>query len=384
MSISYVAKTLSGLESVLAEELNQLGAKKINIVTRAVEFEGDEKLMYKVNYWSRTALRILKPLFSFEFNDVAQFYQQLYQYNWDEIMHCEQTLAIDVAMAESVFTNSHFVAQKAKDAIADYFRKKYNKRPSVNTENPNIRINIYIYKKKCSVALDSSGESLHKRGYKIAGAEAPISEVLAAGMLYLSGWDKNSVLVDPMCGSGTICLEAALMAHQIPAGFWRKNYGFENWKTFNADLWKQVKNEFSQLPDKYKGNIYGSDISSSTLNIAKANLKNSRLDGAIHFSRCDFKDYVPPTDSGWVIFNPPYGERIKSEDLISFYQSFGDILKAKYTNYQAWIISSDTNALKFIGLKPSQKIKLFNGPLECRFFKFEIYSGSKKTKYQQQ
>lgn len=384
MNIRYVAKTLSGLETILSEELKALGATDIKILTRAVEFSGDEKLMYKANYWCRTALRILKPILSFEFGEVAQYYNQLYQYNWDAVMNCEQTLAIDVAMADSIFTNSHFVAQKSKDAIADYFRKKYNKRPSVNTENPDIRINIYIYKNTCSVALDSSGESLHKRGYKVAGAEAPISEVLAAGLILLSQWDTNAVLIDPMCGSGTICFEAALIAHQIPAGYWRKNYGFENWKDFNPETWAQVKNEFVQLPEVYKGNIFGSDISSSTLNIAKANLRNSGLKGAISFSRSAFNDYTPPAEGGWVIFNPPYGERIQSEDLLAFYQSFGDILKAKYINFQAWIISSDANALKFIGLKPSKKLKLYNGPLECRFLKFEIYSGSKKTKYQQQ
>lgn len=384
MSICYVAKTLSGLEPILAEELNALGAENIKTVTRAVEFEGDEELMYKANYWCRTALRILKPILSFEFKDVAHFYQQLYLYNWDDIMDCEQTIAIDVAMADSIFSNSHFVAQKSKDAIADYFRRKFNKRPSVNIENPDIRINIRIYRNSCSVALDSSGESLHKRGYKVSGAEAPISEVLAAGLILLSKWDGNAILIDPMCGSGTICFEAALIAHNIPAGFWRKSYGFESWKNHNRQLWLQVKDECKELPEKFKENIYGSDISSSTLNIAKANLKNRGLNGAISFSRSAFQDYMPPAESGWVIFNPPYGERIQSEDLLAFYQSFGDILKAKYTNFQAWIISSDANALKFIGLKPSQKIKLFNGPLECRFLKFEIYSGSKKTKYQQQ
>lgn len=376
---SMVAKTMTGLEEILANELNNIGATDIELSNRAVTFTGDKELMYKANYWSRTALHILKPIAGFYIRREEDLYKKIYDIQWEDYMNATGTLAVDAVVNASVMTHSHYVSLKTKDAIVDRFRDYTERRPNVDIENPDIRVNIHLFKNYCSVSLDSSGYSLHKRGYRIKTGVAPISEVLAAGIILLSGWDKQSNFIDPMCGSGTIVCEAAMIANNIPPGYYRKTFGFEKWKDFDLNLWEKIKMDAINEQIEFEYDIIGSDISSEAIEIARENAKSAKLHKDIVFEVKSFEEQIPPEDGGILIMNPPYGERIVPEDIIKLYQEVGNALKKNYNGYNAWIISSDFNALKFIGLKPTRKITLFNGPLECKLAKFEIYQGSKKT-----
>lgn len=374
-----VAKTMTGLEEILANELNNIGATDIELSNRAVTFTGNKELMYKANYWSRTALHILKPIAGFYIRREEDLYKKIYDIQWEDYMNATGTLAVDAVVNASVMTHSHYVSLKTKDAIVDRFRDYTERRPNVDIENPDIRVNIHLFKNYCSVSLDSSGYSLHKRGYRIKTGVAPISEVLAAGIILLSGWDKQSNFIDPMCGSGTIVCEAAMIANNIPPGYYRKTFGFEKWKDFDLNLWEKIKMDAINEQTEFEYDIIGSDISSEAIEIARENAKSARLHKDIVFEVKSFEEQIPPEDGGILIMNPPYGERIVPEDIVKLYQEVGNALKKNYNGYNAWIISSDFNALKFIGLKPTRKITLFNGSLECKLAKFEIYQGSKKT-----
>ncbi len=376
-----IAKTIAGLEEVLAAELTALGAEDIEILKRAVSFSGNLELMYNANLWCRTALRILKPIMVFKVNNNDDLYNNVNGYEWEKLFNTEQTFSIDSVVGGEVFTHSQFVAQKTKDAIVDRFRKLYNKRPSVDIQAPDMRINIHIYKDDCTISLDSSGESLHKRGYRLTASEAPMSEVLAAGLVLLSGWDKKSNFVDPMCGSGTIACEAAMIALNIAPARYRKNWGFEHWRDFDIKLWKKIKSECDNQMVKYEGTILASDISERAVQIAKGNIRSAGLSDTIKLTHHAFADLVPPPSPGVLVCNPPYGERIKEDDMLSLYKGIGDAFKKNYSGYDAWVISSDLQLIKFVGLRPTRKIPIFNGQLECRFMKFSIYDGSKKAKY---
>jgi len=373
-----IAKTIFGLENVLAEELKNLGATDIQVLNRAVAFRGDKGFMYKANYCCRTSLRILKPIENFYLNTTEDLYDKVISINWEEYLDKEGFFVVDSVINESIFSNSQYVSQKVKDAIADQFRKKYGIRPSVDLENPDVRVNVHIYKENCTVSLDSSGESLHKRGYRKAVNIAPISEVLAAGMILLSGWNKKSDFFDPMCGSGTLLIEAAMIANNIPAGYYRNSFGFEKWKDFDAALWDTIRNSVLNRITEFSGRLIGADISEQALKIAHENIHYAKLHKDIELQQSDFTEKEPVLSSGVMIMNPPYGERIEKENIIGFYKKIGDTLKNKYVGWEAWMISSDIEALKFIGLKPAKKITLFNGPLACKFVKFEIYDGSRK------
>jgi putative N6-adenine-specific DNA methylase len=282
----------------------------------------------------------------------------------------------------TVFTNSQFVAQKTKDAIVDRFREKTGKRPSVDLDNPVLRINVHLFKNTCTVSLDSSGQSLHKRGYRKQTGIAPLNEVLAAGLVKLSGWDMKKPLLDPMCGSGTILIEAAMLASGIPSGYFRNEYGFMKWKDFDVALWEHVKSQAQENikhPEDLR--IVGFDKSVMTLKKAVENVGFAGLDHLIYLKRVAFEDSVPPSAEGVIIMNPPYDERIQLEDSVAFYKMIGNVLKRKYNRYKAWVISSDLEAIKFIGLKPSKKFKVFNGPLECRFVGFDLYEGKKSITF---
>ncbi|MFA6924457.1 MAG: THUMP domain-containing protein [Bacteroidales bacterium] len=373
-----VATTLAGLENILADELKSLNAGEVEILTRAVSFTGNKELMYKANLWCRTALKILKPVKYFSIINESDFYNEIYKINWEEYLNVNNTLQIDCVTNNSIITHSKYAAQKAKDAVVDRFRHKFNKRPSVDLENSTLRINIHLSNNNCTVSLDSSGDVLYKRGYKIASFEAPINEVLAAGMILLSGWDKKCNFIDPMCGSGTILIETALIANNIPPGYYRRRFGFEKWKDFDKELWDEIKKNSLLEQTEFENKILGSDISERSISIAEKNIKYAKLHKDIELNISSFEDFVPPEEKGIIITNPPYDERMKKEDINGFYKSLGDTLKKKYDGYDAWLISSNFEALKSIGLKTSRKIALFNGPLECRFVKFEIYKGSKK------
>ncbi len=381
-SIKMLAKSPAGLEEILAGELQELGAKNIELLNRAVAFEGDKKLLYAANYRCRTALRILVPISHFSIETEQDLYTEIKSIRWEDYLGNGNTIAINSTVTSSVFTHSHYVSLRAKDAIVDRFREKTSERPSVDIDNPDFRINVHIYKDEVSVSFDSSGASLHKRGYHVSNAEAPLNEVLAAGMILLSGWDAQSNFIDPMCGSGTLLIEAAMIAMNIPAGESREEYGFMRWKDFDDELWEEVQNDALEQQRTFEHKIIGSDISEHNLRSAHANLKQAELTKNVTLKISPFQEMTPPEGGGVMITNPPYGERIKVEDIVSLYQDLGDVLKQKYKGYKAWVISSDLMALKKIGLKPMKKYILFNGQLECRYAGFDLYAGSKRARYQ--
>ncbi len=373
------AKTMAGLEQVLADELKVLGAENIEILQRAVGFRGNKALMYKANLWCRTALRILMPIADFEVKNEDELYANIYDIKWEDYIDADDTLAVDSVINGSVFTNSLYISQKTKDAIVDRFSAQFHKRPSVNLDNPDLKINIHINHTQCIVSLDSSVVSLHKRGYRQETGLAPINEVLAAGLILLSGWKRDCNFLDTMCGSGTFLIEAAMISNNIPPGYYRKEFGFQKWKDFDSGLWKDLIKSSLDEQKEFDFRIIGSDISNVVLDTARENITFSKFHKDIELFNKPFEEFDPPAEKGILIINPPYGERMHQEDIISFYKSIGDTLKRKYAGYEAYIISSNMDALKFIGLKPSKKFTVFNGPLECRFCKFELYEGSKKA-----
>jgi len=378
-SFSLVATTLFGLEEILAGELKALGAENITVYKRAVGFNGNKRLIYAANLWCRTALRILMPIREFDVNNEQDLYNKISLINWQEYLDVKGTLAIDAVVNNSDLTHSKFVAQKTKDAIADQFRNKFGERPSVDLDNPSLRINIHIDKNHCTVALDSSGIPLFKRGYRQATGDAPINEVLAAGLILLSGWQKDCDFIDPMCGSGTMLIEAAMIANNIAPGNYRKIYGFMKWKDYDSALWNEILKDSYLQQTEFDYEICGSDISSRAIEIAKENIKAAGFHKDITLQVCAFDQSHPASEKGIIISNPPYGERLQQDDIIAFYKTIGDTLKKNYTGHSAWVISSDIEALKFIGLHPSRKIKIFNGQLECKFVRFDVYEGSKKN-----
>jgi len=377
-----IAKTLFGFEEILAKELQQLGAQDVEMGTRMVSFAGDKGFMYKANLALRTALKILKPIYYFRATNETSLYKGIQGIDWSQYMNSNQTFVIDTTVHSENFKHTQFVAQKCKDAIVDQFKDKYGQRPSVDKDYPDLRINIHIDRDQCSVSLDSSGASLHQRGYKTATNIAPINEVLAAGMLLLSGWDGSSDFLDPMCGSGTILAEAAMIACNIPANINRKEFAFEKWSDWDNDLFDQIVNSLMKKTKEFHYTITGYDKAPSAVMKAKDNIRNANLEDYIKISERNFfeteKENKGPLH---MVFNPPYGERLDIH-LERFYREIGDTLKQSYPNTNAWFITANLDALKFVGLKPSRKIKLFNGKLETRFAKYEMYEGSKRTKFQ--
>lgn len=375
-----IAKTMAGLEDVLAEELIGLGANNLEIGKRMVSFEGDLALMYKANIQCRTALRILRPVYEFKAKTTDDIYKKVKAMNWFEHLTEDSTFAIHAITFSDYFTHSKFVAYRVKDAIADYFMQRTEKRPSVNVENPDLLINFHIAHDKCTLSFDSSGESLHKRGYRVAQTEAPLNEVLAAGMILKTGWRGGSDFIDPMCGSGTLLIEAAMIAMNVPPGIYRQNFAFEKWKNFNADLFETIYNDDSGERE-FKHKIYGSDISSEAIAIAAKNVKNAGLDKSIDLKVMPFESYTEaPSENAILVTNPPYGERIKPEDLFGLYENIGERLKHVFMGYSAWILSYKKECFDKIGLKPSKKIQLVNGSLQCEFRKYDIFAGKKYPK----
>lgn len=378
-----LAKTFFGFEEILAKELQLLGAQNVEIGTRAVSFKGDKGFMYKANLSLRTALKILKPIYQFRaFNDQS-LYKGIQGIDWSKYLNENQTFVIDTTIHSDNFKHSQFVSQKAKDAIVDQFREKTGIRPSIDKDFPDLKIHIHIDRDQCTVSLDSSGESLHQRGYRTATNIAPINEVLAAGMLLLSGWDGSSDFMDPMCGSGTILAEAAMIAFNIPANINRKEFAFEKWNDWDNDLFDQIIDALLKRTKEFRYTITGYDKAPSAVNKAKDNILNANLEDYVTIAQANFFD-TKKENAGplHMVFNPPYGERLDI-DLERFYRELGDTLKNNYPNTNAWFITANLDALKFVGLRPSRKIKLFNGSLEARLVKYEMYEGSKKAKFNQ-
>ena len=377
-----IAKTFFGFEEILAKELQLLGASQVKTGVRMVSFVGDQGFMYKANLALRTALKILKPIQQFAVYNEANLYRGIQSIDWSEYLTEHQTFVIDATVNSDSFNHSQFVALKAKDAIVDQFRNAVGKRPSIDKDHPDLRINVHIQKDMCSVSLDSSGNSLHQRGYKTATNIAPINEVLAAGMLLMSGWDGRTDFIDPMCGSGTILAEAAMIACNIPANINRKEFAFEKGKEWDADLFEKIEESLMKRIREFHYTIKGYDKAPSAVMKAQDNIKNANLDDYVVIEQANFFETEKETEGPLhMVFNPPYGERLDIE-LERFYREIGDTLKQGYPGTEAWLITANLEALKFVGLRPSRRIKLFNGKLETRFVKYEMYEGSKKAKYQ--
>lgn len=376
----FVAKTINGFEEILADELRQIGAKNLNVQKRAVGFDGDKELLYSANLNLRTALRVLKPIHYFSASNEDRLYQEIKKIDWSKYFDVDDTFAIDATVNSKYFTHSKYAALKTKDAIVDQFRDKHGKRPSVDLDTPTVKFNLHINDDECTVLLDSSGDSLHKRGYRLDQAEAPLNEVLAAGLILLSGWDKTSDFVDPMCGSGTLPIEAGLIAGNIAPGMTRKNFGFMTWKDFDENLWSRVISKAERNEIDVAAKIFGSDLNNKNLEFAIANAKRAGLSEFISFKHCAIENLKPFEDGGVSIINPPYGERLELKNPDEFYKMVGDSLKQNFADFDVWIISSNKEAMKRIGLRTSKKLTLYNGSLESKFHKYEMYRGSKKDR----
>ncbi|MDT0643310.1 THUMP domain-containing protein [Zunongwangia sp. F363] len=373
-----IAKTMFGFEPILAKELMALGAMDVKEGTRNVSFVGDNGFMYKANLCLRTAIKILKPYKSFKIYSEEDLYKSIYALPWEDFMDVNDTLAVDATVHSDTFTHSKYISLKTKDAIVDRFRDKFGKRPDVDLDFPTLRLNIHIEKNTCNVSFDSSGQSLHKRGYKTATNIAPINEVLAAGMLLHSGWNGQSDFLDPMCGSGTILIEAAMIACNIPPNLNRKEFAFERWKDWDPDLFEKIEASVMKKIRDFHFTLKGYDTSPSAVHKAIDNVKNANLSEFIKIERQDFFESEKENERHLhMVFNPPYGERLEI-DMPKFYKRIGDTLKQSYPGTQAWFITSNLEAVKNVGLRPSRKIKMYNGALESRLLKYEIYEGSKK------
>jgi putative N6-adenine-specific DNA methylase len=369
------AKTHQGLEEVLSEELKMLGAENITKLTRAVSFRGDQSLLYKANLYLRTALRILVPIYKFKAANETWLYRGVQKVDWSKYLTEHDTLALDSSVNSPIFKNSQYVFLKAKDAIVDQFRNKTGIRPNVNLDDPTVRINVYIQNDEVTLSLDSSGSSLHKRCYRKEVNEAPLNEALAAGLILISGWDKKSNFIDPMCGSGTLLIEAAMLAYNIPPNINRKKFGLMNWKNFDQTLWNNILNEAKNNITKFNFSITGSDISPEAVRMARNNINSAGLRDQIMVDRKDFIKRAPEEGKATIIMNPPFGERIQLDDINTLYKSIGDTLKQKFPGSEAWILSSNLEALKHVGLRPSKKIIFHAGPLELRFNNYSLYAG---------
>lgn len=372
------ATTMAGLEEILAGELRGLGAENVKAGNRMVAFEGDQEVLYKANYRCRTAIRILLPIKTFSIKTQENLYSKAKAVPWEQYLQSNATFAINEAVSNSVFTHSQFAVFRLKDAIADRFREKTGKRPSVDIRNPSLVINLHMSNNQVTLSLDSSGHSLHKRNYRSATGPAPLNEVLAAGLIMLTGWKGETDFYDPMCGSGTLLIEAAMIAWNIPPGYYREGFGFQQWSNFNKELWDKVKMDASAQAGAYSPEISGFDASNTMVRIARQNLRNARMHKDISVHKKDFFKLKPAADQGILIMNPPYDTRMKEEDIVSFYRSIGDALKNNFAGFTAWIFSGNLDALKNLGLKPSRRIVLFNGPIESRLARYDLYKGSKR------
>lgn len=376
------ATTFHGLEDVLVNELMKLGARDIVPFKRGVSFTGDKGFMYKANLCLRSALKVLVPIYSFTANNEHELYDKMKEYEWEELLNTDDTLAINATVNSDEFNHSLYVSQKTKDAICDRFVDKFNVRPNVDLDRPTLRIYVHIFRNQVNVSLDSSGDSLFKRGYRVDIDTAPMKEVLAAGMILLSNWQPHLPLIDGMCGSGTLGIEAALFANNIPPGVFREEFGFMKWHDYDKELWDTIyESTINRIKDDMP-NIISSDIDIVPLEMAKRNGAVAKVDDVIQYKHISFFDLMPDKPHGTILLNPPYDERLKMEDTNAFYKQIGDKLKKDFGGWTCWIISSNMEAIKSIGLHPSKKMTLFNASLECKLLKYEMYGGSKKASKQ--
>ena len=373
-----IAKTFMGLENVLAQELTQLGANNVRIGRRMVSFTGDKEMMYRANFQLHTAIRILKPIAHFKAKSAEDMYDEVKKIDWSKYILDGKTFSVDSVVYSDEFRNSRFVTYKVKDAIVDQFREKTGTRPNISVSNPDIRLNIHIAEDQATLSLDSSGESLHRRGYRQESVEAPLNEVLAAGMILMTGWKGDTDFIDPMCGSGTLPIEAALIARHISPGAFRKEFAFEKWPDFDKDLFDEIYNDDSQERE-FTHHIYGYDIDMKCVNTANLNIRAAGLSKDITIQQADFKNFEKPAEKSLLIMNPPYGERISTPNLMATYKMIGERLKHQFAGNEAWVLSYREECFEQIGLKPSIKIPVYNGSLECEFRKYTIFDGKMKN-----
>ena len=369
-----VAKTFLGLEGVLADELRALGAEDVTEGNRVVYFKGDKEILYRANFACRTAVRVLKPFLTLRSNGADDLYEQLKNFDWEQLMTVKTTFAIDATVYSEDFNNSRFVTYRVKDAIADFFNEKYGKRPNIRLTNPDIRFDVHISGREVTLSLDSSGDPLFKRGWRVAQTDAPINEVLAAGIILLSGWDGKTDLIDPMCGSGTFLIEAALIAANIAPGVYRDHFAFQQWPDYDPDLFDEIYNDDSGERE-FTHKIYGSDIEGKAIAIARANVKNAGLNKYIELERRDFNDITEVPEGGTLISNPPYGERLNIEDIEDMYRDLGYKFKHTFQGYNIWLICYNEELYYKVGLKPSVRYKLNNGGLDCELLQYVIFDG---------
>ena len=372
-----IAKTFMGLEPVLAKELTQLGANNVQIGRRMVSFTGDKEMMYRANFQLHTAIRILKPIARFKARSADEVYEEVKKIDWSKYIEKGKTFSVDSVVYSEEFRNSRFVTYKVKDAIVDQFRENTGTRPNISVSNPDIRLNIHIAEADATLSLDSSGESLHRRGYRQESVEAPLNEVLAAGMILMTGWRGETDFIDPMCGSGTLLVEAALIAHNMSPGIFRKEFAFEKWPDFDAELFDTIYNDDSQERE-FTHHIYGYDIDVKAVNTARLNVRAAGLSNDITVENADFKDFTQPKEKSLLVVNPPYGERISTPNLLNTYKMIGERLKHAFMGNEAWVLSYREECFEAIGLKPSIKIPVYNGSLECEFRKYAIFDGTMK------
>lgn len=375
-----IAKTLYGLEKVLAEELINLGAGNVEISNRAVLFDGDVAMMYRANYCCRTALSILMQVAEFQIRSKDDLYKKSKKIEWDKYLEIDDTFSIMPVVSSRLFPHTGYAGLVLKDAIADWFRDKKGQRPSVDTTHPEILFNLHISNERVNISVDSSVIPLYKRGYRQSQAVAPLNEVLAAGIVLLSGWDKGKPLLDPMCGSGTLLIEAALIACRIPPGKFRKSFGFQKWKNYDEQLFDSIKKESDSKITVSPAVISGKDISEKVLLQAQANIDSAGLSEVISVEVSDFQYLKASADDGFIIMNPPYGTRIRQDEIDRFYSMIGSTLKHSFTGNNVWLITSNKEALKNVGLKLQKKITLYNGALECVLVNYQMYSGTRKDK----
>ena len=377
MEFELIAKTFMGLEPVLAQELTKLGANNVQIGRRMVSFTGDKEMMYRANFQLHTAIRILKPIKHFKAKSAEDVYNEVKKIDWSQYIMKGKTFVVDSVVYSDEFRNSKFVSYKVKDAIVDQFRESTGDRPNISISNPDIRLHIHIAEDNATLCLDSSGESLHRRGYRQETVEAPLNEVLAAGMILMTGWKGDTDFIDPMCGSGTLVVEAALIAQNISPGVFRKEYAFEKWPDFDSDLFDTIYNDDSEERE-FTHHIYGYDVDMKAVNTANLNVKAAGLSKVITIRQQDFKDFTKPSEKSLMITNPPYGERISTPNLLGTYKMIGEKLKKEFAGNEAWVLSYREECFEQIGLKPSIKIPVFNGSLECEFRKYVMFDGKMK------
>lgn len=373
---NFVATTLSGLENILEGEIAQKGGEDIRSYRRAVSFRGGFALLYKMNFTLRTAIRILWKVKHIKLKSEKDLYDGVYSIPWEDYFDPSKTIAVNSAVNSSFYNNSHFVSLKVKDAIVDRFRDRKGRRPDVDIETPDVVVHVHIHQANVDISLDSSGDPLFKRGYRVSGYQAPLNEVLAAGMIMMTGWNGESDFIDPMCGSATLSTEAAMIARNIPPGILRKSFAFQNWSNYDEDLFNRVI-EGNMISRPFDHRIFASDISAEAVEVSRKNIEKALLDDVIQIRKADFFDTKPLAKNGIVIINPPYGERISVARLVEFYTRIGDHLKRNYQGYNAWILSSNLDGLKHFGLKPGKKIDLLNGKIKCKYLNYELFEGKR-------